>query len=84
MVEVTFGAVTVPSTRVLKLGLVLTCHWKLTPGLAAGACHERATGSVVEVPDGGPTTVGGPGTGGGAEIVGVQPDRVTSTDTEPS
>lgn len=27
---------------------------------------------------------GAPGTVGGAEIVGVQPDRVTSTDTDPS
>ncbi len=84
MVEVTFGAVVAVSTRVVKSGLVLTCHWKLTPGLAAGACHERATGSVAEVPDGGPTEVGRPGTAGGGEIVGVQPDRVTSTDTDPS
>ncbi len=84
MVEVTFGAVVAVSTRVLKAGVVLTCHWKLTPGAVAGGCQESATGSVADVPDGGPTGVGAPGTGGGAEIVGVQPDRVTSTDTEPS
>ena len=84
MVEVTFGAVVAVSTRVVKLGLVLTCHWKLAPGLAAGGCHDRATGSVVDVPGDGPTGVGGPGTVGGGEIEGVQPDRVTSTDTEPS
>jgi hypothetical protein len=69
---------------VAKLGLVLTCHWKLTLGWPAGACHESATGSVADVPDGGPTNVGILGTAGGLEIVGVQPDSVTSTDTDPS
>ena len=84
MVEVTFGEVVAVSTRVVKLGPVLTCHWKLAPGAPAGGCQESATGSVVDVPGAGPTTVGVPGTGGGAEIVGMQPDRVTSTDTDPS
>jgi hypothetical protein len=69
---------------VVKAGLVLTCHWKDTRGVAAGGCQDNATGSVADVPDGGPTGVGGPGTVGGREIVGVQPDRVTSTDTDPS
>ena len=63
---------------------MLTCHWKCTPGEAAGGCQDSATGSVTDAPDGGPTRVGGPGTRGGREVVGVQPDRGTWTDTDPS
>jgi hypothetical protein len=41
-------------------------------------------GSCVDAPLGGPTRDGGPGGAGGGEIVGVHPDKVTSTVTEPS
>jgi hypothetical protein len=69
---------------VAKLGSVLTCHRKLTPGMPAGGCHDSATGSVTDVPGAGPTGVGTPGTAGGRDWVGVQPDSFTSTETDPS
>ncbi len=83
-VLVVFGPTVAVNTTDAKLRRVLSCQRELTPGDVAGGCHERLTGSTTWAPGGGPNGDGGAGTLNGGEIVGLQPERDTSTDTEPS